>query len=99
MMASQKIFHFPACSGSSFRQTPESSDIMHLLNAGVRRHDGKLRFPISATPSFMKTNSSRFGKKIGCHPNPVGVHSIFTLFSGRIIRQRIDVESQAGLAP
>jgi hypothetical protein len=44
-MKSQTVFHFADCSTPSFLRTPESSNIKVLLDAGVRRHDGKLRFP------------------------------------------------------
>jgi hypothetical protein len=37
--------HLSDCSGSSFGRTPESSNIECLLDAGVRRHEGKLCFP------------------------------------------------------
>jgi hypothetical protein len=44
-MDSQKVFNLVDCSTPSFWRTPESSDIKALLDAGVRRHDGKLRIP------------------------------------------------------
>ncbi len=43
-MDSQKVFFFD-CSGSSFRRLPKSSHIKGLLDAGMRRHDVKFRFP------------------------------------------------------
>ncbi len=45
LMDSQKVFHFTECAESSFRRTPVSSNIKGIPDAGVRLHDGKLRFP------------------------------------------------------
>ncbi len=56
-MKPQKVFHFTDSSGSSFWRTPESSNIKVLLDAGMRRHDGKLRFRLFATPSSLPLNS------------------------------------------
>jgi hypothetical protein len=73
MMGSHQVFHFAERSVSSFRRTPESIKIEYLLDAGVRRHDGKLRIP---RPSKMESREYSF-QFLPRGPNFVGVKGVF----------------------
>jgi hypothetical protein len=64
---SQKAFNLADCSKPSFWRTPESSNIMVLLDAGVRRHDGKLLFPIFCDAICFAFENKQGKKSCGKH--------------------------------